>query len=467
MRCEYAGKGWWTSMVQSNRLRLHALAGSAKDVDINQKKYQVNKYTHFDNRVSIHKVIDNIRNPDWVVKHSFFPFIHFEMKFAKYSRLECEVKNKTRHIYYASHLDSYIYKYYGDLFNNVYNNIAHEFHINSAVIAYRNNMKGKSNIHFTKEVIDFIKSHNQAFIYVADFTKFFDNIDHEYLRKQLEFILGVKRLPEDIYCIFKNNTKYSWVNRENIEKVLKKKYKTKNRIKKATKYRYFNAKDFRRFRKANKNNVESNKESYGIPQGAGVSAVFSNIYLLDFDRVLNNYIKKHNGIYRRYCDDLIIVVPFEGMINKDNYNHHIEFIESIRKSIPRLKIQEEKTDIYFYNNDRILDKLLNPSKLDYLGFSFDGQDVRIREKSLFKFYNRAYKHVSICNHNTVKYGRKKNRIKLYKRYTHLGKLGSGYGNFLSYASRAEKVFNKNSITNNFMEAQVKNHWKYINKRLKS
>lgn len=452
-------------MVQSNRLRLYALPSSAKNFDVDTNKYEVKRYTHFDNRISINKVIDNIKNPHWVAKHGFFPFIHFQIKFFKYSKLERKSKEKTRDIYYASHLDSYIYKYYGDLLNNKYTELAYQFSINDVATAYRNNLKGKSNIHFAKEVTDFIANQESAFIYVADFTKFFDELEHNHLKKQMQVVLGVERLPDDYYSVFKHITKFSWVDKEKIELVLKKKYKNKDKIKKLTKLRYFNEKEFRKFRDADKNNIETNIKNYGIPQGAGLSSVCSNIYLIDFDRTLNEYVEKHNGIYRRYCDDLIIVIPFEGLIQDYNYRKHIEFVENVRDKIPRLVIQPEKTGTYFYNNNQILNELLNPSRLDYLGFSFDGHNMKIREKSLFKFYSRAYKKVKICNLKTVKYGRKKNRITLYKNYSHLGKLGKGYGNFLSYASRAQKVFDENSTTNNLMEFQVKNHWKYINKRL--
>ena len=41
----------------------------------------------------------------------------------------------------------------------------------------------------------------------------------------------------------------------------------------------------------------------------------------------------------------------------------------------------------------------------------------------------------------------------------------GYGNFLTYASRAQKVFDEEALTNNLMEEQVSNNWKNIQKRL--
>ncbi|MBL5799868.1 hypothetical protein HV436_09500 [Bacillus sporothermodurans] len=263
-------------MVQSNRLRLHTLTSSAK-IDIS--KYKIKKYKHFDNRVSINKVIDDITNPSWVVQHGFFPFIHFKIEFYKYSRIEKRRKPKTRDIYYASHLDSYIYKYYGDMLNNKYNEVVKKLEINEVATAYRNNLDGKSNIHFAKEVIDFIKKSERSFIYVADFTSFFDTLDHKYLKKQLQVVLDTDKLPDDYFTIYKNITKFSWAEKEKIEEVLKKQYKNKEKRKKLT--RLFDEKDFRKFRKSNKENIQFNKNDYGIPQGAGLSSVCSNIYLIE------------------------------------------------------------------------------------------------------------------------------------------------------------------------------------------
>jgi hypothetical protein len=108
-----------------------------------------------------------------------------------------------------------------------------------------------------------------------------------------------------------------------------------------------------------------------------------------------------------------------------------------------------------------------PACLDYLGFIFDGINVKIREKSLFKFYCRAYRKVRVCNERTKEYKQKAYRKSLYQNYTHLGKKRKGHGNFLTYVSRAQTIFDDDSVTNNLMEKQVKNHWKNILKRLEN
>ncbi|UAL54714.1 reverse transcriptase [Metabacillus dongyingensis] len=429
---------------------------------MNKEKYTIKRYTHFDNKKQFEILEEDITNPCWVTKHGFFPFIHFQMKFFKYNKKNKQKKEKIRDIYYASHIDSYIYKYYGDMLNEYYNESVIELGVNDVSTAYRNNLKGKSNINFAKEVIEFIKSCNQAFIYVADFTAFFDNLDHKYLKKKLQDVLKVQSLPSDYYAVYKNITKFSSIERDEIEAVINEKYPDQEQRKNLS--RYFSDKEFREFKKEK---IKVNKEKFGIPQGAGISSVCSNIYLLDYDKAINDYVNSNNGLYRRYCDDLIIIIPIKGKFQPNSFDTHISFVNNIKDRTPRLEIQKEKTGKYFYMNDKIYNESLQPSLLDYLGFSFDGNNVKIREKSLFKFYSRAYKKVRLCNWKTEEKKRKVYRRSLYQNYTHLGKKRKGHGNFLSYVSRAQQIFDENTKTINLMEHQVENHWKYIRDRLKN
>lgn len=143
-------------------------------------------------------------------------------------------------------------------------------------------------------------------------------------------------------------------------------------------------------------------------------------------------------------------------------------MDNIKEQIPNLEIQPAKTGNYFYTNNQITDLVFNRTQLDYLGFSFNGKEVRIREKSLFKYYTRTYRKVRICNRKAKEFGRKSYRRELYKNYSHLGKNKKGHGNyFISYAERAQKIFDTSTNTVNLMETQVKNHWKRIKSRLEN
>ena len=61
---------------------------------------------------------------------------------------------------------------------------------------------------------------------------------------------------------------------------------------------------------------------YGIPQGSPMSAILSNIYMLDFDKYCCELANNFGGIYRRYCDDKFIHKTEMGvlydLINENN-----------------------------------------------------------------------------------------------------------------------------------------------------
>lgn len=45
------------------------------------------KYAHFDEKVSLDQVWNYISNPDNIMKHGFYPFIHnYEKKFNKFTK---------------------------------------------------------------------------------------------------------------------------------------------------------------------------------------------------------------------------------------------------------------------------------------------------------------------------------------------------------------------------------------------
>ena len=118
-------------------------------------------------------------------------------------------------------MDGYIFKYYGDLLNNKYNEICANKGIDNVSLAYRNNKEGQNNIHFAAEVIQFITDQQQAFIFVSDFKSYFDNLDHAILKGKLISALGKSQmLSNDWWNVFKHITKYSWVEKSDIARDL-------------------------------------------------------------------------------------------------------------------------------------------------------------------------------------------------------------------------------------------------------
>ncbi|UZM98882.1 reverse transcriptase domain-containing protein [Lysinibacillus sp. MHQ-1] len=140
--------------------------------------------------------------------------------------------------------------------------------------------------------------------------------------------------------------------------------------------------------------IKVNQYSFGIPQGSGMSAVCSNVHLIDFDKEVLQWAKqKHpDALYRRYYDDLILVIPATIAT--------VELLEEWKTELMAqidcykdegLIIQEKKTELRLYRDKTIYNEKMEVSPLDYLGFVLDRNLIRIREKSLFKYYARAYK----------------------------------------------------------------------------
>lgn len=464
-------------MDQSNRLQLHNLPSSSQ---IDMKRYRSKGYLHFDKRIKIEHVYQKIQDQNWVAGHAFLPFIHYKIKLNKYTvkpdvtskelRL-CKdqkfvkfKKPKERMIYYASHLDSYIYKYYGEQLNDAYNEYAKHKGIDEIAIAYRNNKSGKNNIDFAKEVFKFILQQDNAVIIALDFTKFFDTINHKVLKENIKTVLGVDKLPLDFYKVFKSITNFSYIDKAAIDKYLISKYGEKQlkRLKKqGTLKRIMNPSEFREFKKFY---IKTHEEDYGIPQGSGMSAVCSNVHLIKFDASLKNWAESKSALYRRYCDDLIIVIPF-AKDNKTSVNALVDEVYEIIKEYDDLKVQEEKTEIRIYENGRIQTLENKLDKIDYLGFLLDGETIKIREKSVFKYYSRAYRKAMISRKRTGVRGIKTYRWKLYKLYTHLGYDYKGYGNFISYALEAHEKMIELPVRV-LIKNQVRKHWSKIQGKLR-
>ena len=81
----------------------------------------------------------------------------------------------------------------------------------------------------------------------------------------------------------------------------------------------------------------------GIPQGTPISALLSNIYMLDFDVKLKNFLDKTNSSYYRYCDDILIITPEMNTekIEKEIYDLIDKF---------KLDINKDKTEAFQYFN---------------------------------------------------------------------------------------------------------------------
>ncbi len=439
---------------------------------LDSNKYKTKRYTHFDYRVNIDRVKSYVMNPDRIAKHSFLPFIHYISSFEKYlghtnpDLNNRPIETKNRDIMYAGHLDNFIYKYYAEKLNYKYNCITEKVKIDECSTAYRDNKDGQSNIDFAADVINTIVNYKDAYIMVGDFTKFFDEIDHKALKNRLLEVLKVNRLSNDWYNIYKSITKFGYYEKTLLIEKLQKKKKCEKINKKA----YFKSvKEFRKFQRLYP--CKKNKEVYGIPQGTAISAVFANVYAINFDIAIKQISEKYNGIYRRYSDDFVLVIPKKqgDKILSFKEFKKLEMTVRVIAENNKIKIQESKTELLELRKQEIYNLADNKKgRLDYLGFIFDGKRVKMRGKSPYKFYREAYKLIArarkIKNKNNL--SKIPYRKQIYGLYTDLGIKRGTYGNFISYAKRSQEKFDILSpLTINLMTTQIKNRKKKIEGKL--
>ena len=417
-------------------------------VDFVKHHNDTKPYAHFDLRVSLSmpSIRKYVMDRTKIVTHSFYPFIHFEKKNSRYGK---KGPKKPRELYYCSHLDRCVYQRYAFLLNYQYNIWACENNIDDVAIAYRDSL-GKNNIDFAKDAFDAIRSFPQCFILVGDFTNFFDNLEHQYLKKMMCEVLGVERLPQDYFSVFKNITRFSswdWKDivkaaGENIaERGVRKKINSKETV--LTKEQF----------QKNKKDIKKNISGVGVPQGAPISAVLSNIYMIKFDKDIKRYVTSKGGIYMRYSDDFIIVLPYERDAEIADFTSYIfSYVESMKGLID---LQKEKTSCYTYK-DEVIYEGDQPSSINYLGFLFDGKSIRIRPRAITKYYYRMRRKANTIGRSnwTSSKGRRISAKELYSIYSRNDEKQT----FIDYARKAKGILKLNDQEAN---ALIKHHKRKI------
>ena len=504
--------------------------------------FKIKRYPHIglplDNCDRFKWIENYVTNPEMVSKHSFLPFIHKTARVKKFRKnykpedgtihddYKVGIKilrkpdEKKRELYYASHLDSLIYSYYAQLLSEKYEEKIVDFKLNDVVNAYRSipvnpenpNSSNKCNIDFANDVFKYILNYEEEeFGVIAfDISSFFDNLNHRLLRSVWSDVLNVEKLPADHFNVFKNITRFSHVDIVDIFKEFKDKIYTRqitksgevleikqkkidsirylrnqNAIAFCTEQEFFKVKGKLLQPSKTRLNKEGEKvyRNFGIPQGSPISSVLANIYLLHFDKTINEFITDKGGIYRRYSDDMVVVCP------KTSKEELCKLVyEEIEKY--ELKIQQTKTQIFQFK--RLGEKLVCGQEFEdvinwnknfiYLGFEFDGEYVLLKSASLSGYYRKMKRTVKRAVHfSKQKRSNTTGEIfkrRLFKKFTYKGAKRTrkyiwnereskfiksesyNWGNFLSYAYKASEIMVKNKI-----KQQTKRHWNVFNKLL--
>ncbi len=373
------------------------------------KPADLKRYPHFDKYLPLDEAQAIAADPERVASNPFFPFLRYIKSWRPYR--PNGKPRKERPIRYASRRDAYIFARYRHLLAEKYETELHRLGIQECPIAYRkipisgNEGPGKCNINFAKDVFDRIRAMGSCVVVALDISSYFENIDHALLYNLWCRLIGANDLPPDHKSVFRAITEYAVVDRDKVyERLGFMGVKEKNGKRVKGYLRKYNEiplqlctpQEFRQkiaggdpqFPKI----IEKNEKPYGIPQGAPISDILANIYLIDFDILMSAYTKDLGGCYFRYSDDILILVPGGASIGLRARDHAMVEITNFGREI---KIKESKTSVITFRtngSDSLSFDLIageqGKNGLEYLGFRFDGRRVYLRDSTLSAFYRK-------------------------------------------------------------------------------
>jgi Reverse transcriptase (RNA-dependent DNA polymerase) len=376
---------------------------------------KLKRYPHFDSDITAAEAEVLAQNPETVASHSFYPFIRYIERWNKWAEKGLKGKSKERPIRYAARRDSYILSYYRYLLSARYEPILKNFDLGDVVLAYRRitddqSGRGKCNIHFARDAFQKIISLGHCSVVALDISSYFESLDHTLLKAKWEMLLGVNRLPDDHYHVYRSITKYAFVDKMDVyerlgfygDKIDPKSGRTnKGFLKSFTDIPRPQICSPAEFREkiagggSQKSIIQSHDKAFGIPQGSPISDLLANLYLLDFDKEMSAEARRLGGQYSRYSDDILIIIPGTGSDGEAAMKFAQNYITKYGKQI---KIKDEKSYIYEFSPDS--DGGLNFSRvlgnegqgkngLEYLGFRFDGKKIYIKDSTLSNLWRKV------------------------------------------------------------------------------
>ena len=386
----------------------------------------VRRYPHFDPVISVAEAGAVATDPARVATHTFYPFLKYDEGWTVYAKKGKHGKRKDRPIRFAARLDSCIFSYYRHLLSVPYEARLQTEGLSDSVIAYRRISKlggsgGQSNIDFALSAVEAVQSRGDCCTIALDISSFFETLDHSRLRDVWAELLGVSRLPADHFKVYQAITQYAYVDvmkaytrlgfygdkTDRNGKVRPGYLKARNEIPvQLCDGRTFQAKIARSATQPSI--IEVNKLGMGVPQGAPLSDLLANAYLLEFDKYLRDICIKFGGRFFRYSDDILVIAPIPEA-------NAIELEKEIRNAITiygkGLLIKEEKSAIHRFEveGDRQTVRTIKASDKDgktmpnkpfeYLGFRYDGRHMFIRDKTMSNLHRKI---ASACRATAIR-----------------------------------------------------------------
>jgi RNA-directed DNA polymerase len=424
-------------------------------------------YAHFDRPMTEEEARELATCPARVAVHAFWPLIINPKR--SVSRKPASEKEdgrvfsvKRRPIGYSAHSDAHIFAYYAHVLNERLEAL-YSRHGGSHVLAYRTFSPPRCNIHFAAEAFEEIAQRGQCEVLALDVEGFFDSLDHALLKAAWCRLLDVERLPADHFKVFKACTGDFAVplpvlrdalggdirrraGREGVAVCTPKVFREKVvHLLRPRHELVWEAK-----RKARPSNVASG--AVGIPQGLPISAVLANLYMFDADSQLVAGLTALGGSFRRYSDDILVIVP-------PGYAREAEELVVRELQAIGLSVNANKTErTSVRSSDGVLRTFAlredgqegSQRPLSYLGLAFEGVQSVVRPSTVSKFQQKACRAIDRAMIAARRNGEKKlRRRQLYAKLTSLGH-GDAYGStqlspdaprlgFYRYMRQAERI----------------------------
>ncbi len=367
-------------------------------------KKQIKKYPHFDPLISAEDAEALAMDPERVARHAFYPFMRYTERWTRFAKKGDKGETKKRPIRYAARRDAYIFARYRHLLAERYNVELARLGLDDCVLAYRRIIKpgevgGKCNIDFARDAFLKIRELGNCCVVALDISSFFEHLDHDRLKALWCRLLGTERLPDDHFRVFNAITRYSYVEKEKVYERLghlgtKGTTSSGKPIRgyltpfKAIPKQLCRGSEFRdkiAGGKGGKSLIEVNFKPYGIPQGAPISDLLANLYLLDFDQAIRALVVAIGGAYYRYSDDILIIIPGNAATGM---TWLADMQAKIREHGRKLEIKAEKSAVFVYSGDgdeqtfTRVHGTQGANGLEYLGFRYDGRRAFLRDSTL-------------------------------------------------------------------------------------
>lgn len=379
-------------------------------------------YVHFDSPLSRSDCAKLVTDPSAISRHSFYPFIRHDVVRDKFKRIgpgQVRRSKKVRDIRYAAHADAAIYSFYNHVLMERYEDCLRVLGLSANVTAFR--ALSRSNVDFAQEVFDWIDSHRPCIAMGFDVKDFFGSLDHLLLKRSWAALIEQTSLPDDHYAVFRSLTRHASVELISARQALG--------LSRASLARIDRLCEPAVFRRVIRDGglVHVNSKARGIPQGSPISAALSNIYMLCFDARLRDEIEGRGGLYRRYCDDILVAVP---AMDVDSIR---DLVESELSAL-NLTMQAAKTVISRFGVGK------SDVPLPYLGLIYDGIDTSLRASGVSRFYIKMRRGVAqIKNARRTDGGTSllvQRRKLLLNRYSeHSQRTGRSYFRYVKMAAR--------------------------------